>query len=204
MAGLGRYSSSTCTRRPAAAAAAATVAAASASRSSSGSGPWASLASLANALTNFFPVFVLGAAALGLARPSAYDFFSPAAITPSLAVTMLGMGLTLTFEVGPLPTKPGTSDLAWREVQAAVWQMHCAAARASACGTSAIAPWRASSRVGQAQQAPLFLPTLQDFKRVLTTPGRIFAGFALQYTIMPAAAFAVSRLAGLPLAFTIG
>lgn len=39
---------------------------------------------------------------------------------------------------------------------------------------------------------------------MLTTPGRIFAGFALQYTIMPAAAFIVSRLAGLPLAFTIG
>jgi len=39
---------------------------------------------------------------------------------------------------------------------------------------------------------------------VLTTPGRILAGFALQYTIMPLMALAVSRLAGLPLAFTIG
>ncbi|KAL4428699.1 hypothetical protein ABPG77_009805 [Micractinium sp. CCAP 211/92] len=143
---LGWHGNWSCTRRPlkvAAAAAAATAAAASngGSSSSTGGGLWASLASLANALTNFFPMFVLGAAALGLAQPVAYDFFSPAAITPSLAITMLGMGLTLTFE---------------------------------------------------------------DFKRVLTTPGRIFAGFALQYTIMPAAAYAVSRLAGLPLAFTIG
>ena len=39
---------------------------------------------------------------------------------------------------------------------------------------------------------------------MLTTPGRIFAGFALQYTVMPLMAYAVSRLAGLPLAYTIG
>ena len=44
----------------------------------------------------------------------------------------------------------------------------------------------------------------QDFKRVLATPGRILAGFALQYTIMPLMAFAVSRLMGLPLAYAIG
>ena len=46
--------------------------------------------------------------------------------------------------------------------------------------------------------------TLDDFKRVFATPGRIFAGFALQYTIMPLLAFLISRLAGLPLAYTIG
>ena len=46
--------------------------------------------------------------------------------------------------------------------------------------------------------------TFEDFKRVLATPGRIFAGFALQYTIMPLMALAVSRLAGLPLDFAIG
>ena len=46
--------------------------------------------------------------------------------------------------------------------------------------------------------------TFDDFREVLATPGRIFAGFALQYTIMPLMAFAVSRLMGLPLAFTIG
>ena len=46
--------------------------------------------------------------------------------------------------------------------------------------------------------------TFKDFQDVLATPGRIFAGFALQYTIMPLMAFAVSRLMGLPLAYTIG
>lgn len=46
--------------------------------------------------------------------------------------------------------------------------------------------------------------TFNDFREVLATPGRIFAGFALQYTIMPLMAFAVSRLMGLPLAYTIG
>jgi BASS family bile acid:Na+ symporter len=46
--------------------------------------------------------------------------------------------------------------------------------------------------------------TFDDFRRVLATPGRIFAGFALQYTIMPLCAFLVSRLANLPLAYTIG
>ncbi|PRW60740.1 putative sodium metabolite cotransporter chloroplastic [Chlorella sorokiniana] len=96
---------------------------------------------LANAMVNLFPVFVLGAALCALAQPAAFDWFDKAAITPALAVTMLGMGLTLTFN---------------------------------------------------------------DFREVLATPGRIFAGFALQYTIMPLMAFAVSRLMGLPLAFTIG
>jgi len=39
---------------------------------------------------------------------------------------------------------------------------------------------------------------------VLAAPGRILAGFALQYTVMPLLAFAVSRLMGLPLAYAIG
>lgn len=39
---------------------------------------------------------------------------------------------------------------------------------------------------------------------MLTTPGRIFIGFALQYTIMPITAFLISRLVGLPLDFAIG
>lgn len=87
-----------------------------------GGGLWASLSRLANALTNFFPIFVLGAAALGLARPSAYDFFSPAAITPSLAVTMLGMGLTLTFEVGALPKQLDERAVVLRNVQEVLTQ----------------------------------------------------------------------------------
>lgn len=176
------------------------------SSSSTGGGLWASLTSLANALTNFFPIFVLGAAALGLAQPAAYDFFSPAAITPSLAITMLGMGLTLTFEVGTLivvPQRFGASGLAHGCVAGTLrWRMcrdRCAALLSAA--TLLCCRARARQQAMHSGRPPSFP---QDFKRVLTTPGRIFAGFALQYTIMPAAAYAVSRLAGLPLAFTIG
>ncbi|PSC74970.1 putative sodium metabolite cotransporter chloroplastic [Micractinium conductrix] len=125
----------------AAAAVAAAAAPADSSGEGSGSGLWARFSALANALTNLFPVFVLGAAVTALAAPTSFDWFDRQLITPALAVTMLGMGLTLTFD---------------------------------------------------------------DFKRVLTTPGRILAGFALQYTVMPLMAFAVSRLAGLPLPFAIG
>lgn len=46
--------------------------------------------------------------------------------------------------------------------------------------------------------------TFEDFRQVLATPGRIFAGFALQYSVMPAMAYAVSRAMALPLPFTIG
>jgi len=59
-----------------------------------------SLASLITAATNLFPVFVLGAAVLGLAQPTCFDWFLPSYMTPALGVTMLGMGLTLTFDVG--------------------------------------------------------------------------------------------------------
>lgn len=83
---------------PAVAAAAAAAAPAPASGSGS-SGPWERFVALANTLTNFFPVFVLGAALWALAQPTAFDWFDKTAITPALAVTMLGMGLTLTFDV---------------------------------------------------------------------------------------------------------
>jgi BASS family bile acid:Na+ symporter len=46
--------------------------------------------------------------------------------------------------------------------------------------------------------------TFADFARVLSTPKRIFTGLTLQYTIMPAIAFAVSRLLALPLDFAVG
>lgn len=39
---------------------------------------------------------------------------------------------------------------------------------------------------------------------MLAAPGRIFAGFALQYTVMPGLAFAISRLAGLPMDYAVG
>lgn len=87
--------------RPHAAAAtnAAVAAAADASSAGDGGGPLAAFSRLATALTNAFPVFVLGAALWALARPAAFDWLPPTAITPALAVTMLGMGLTLTFDV---------------------------------------------------------------------------------------------------------
>ncbi|KAG7666725.1 hypothetical protein Ndes2437B_g08439 [Nannochloris sp. 'desiccata'] len=101
----------------------------------------ASISKLANAATTAFPIFVLGAAAIGLLQPTSFDWFLPSSVAPALGITMLGMGLTLTFA---------------------------------------------------------------DFARVLSTPKRIFTGFALQYTIMPAIAFAVSRLLALPLDFAVG
>ena len=58
-------------------------------------------------LTNLFPVWVLGAAALALARPAAFAWFSSAWVTPALAITMLGMGLTLTLEVSEPPAAAG-------------------------------------------------------------------------------------------------
>lgn len=100
-----------------------------------------SFASIANAATNFFPVFVVGAAVLGLVNPSTFDWYLPSFIAPALGITMLGMGLTLTFD---------------------------------------------------------------DFRRVLSAPRRIFAGFSLQYTVMPLMAYLVSRMANLPLDFVIG
>jgi hypothetical protein len=83
-----------------AAAAAAAAAAAPGSSPPAAEGLWARFSRLAAALTNLFPVFVLGAAVWALRQPSAFSWFDTNAITPALAVTMLGMGLTLTFEVG--------------------------------------------------------------------------------------------------------
>lgn len=117
------------------------AAAASPSAAPSSSSLGQTLTNLANAATTAFPVFVLGAAALGLIQPTSFDWFLPSYVAPALGITMLGMGLTLTFA---------------------------------------------------------------DFARVLATPRRIFAGFALQYTIMPTVAFAVSRLLSLPLDFAVG
>lgn len=66
--------------------------------------PTTALAAVANAATNLFPLFVLGAAAMGVLQPTSFDWFLPSYIAPALGLTMLGMGMTLTFEVGPLRT----------------------------------------------------------------------------------------------------
>ncbi len=46
--------------------------------------------------------------------------------------------------------------------------------------------------------------TWSNFKEVLKTPGIIFTGVILQYTIMPFTAFLISLLLGLPLEYTAG
>ena len=61
--------------------------------------PWAAFAALSTPLTNLFPVWVLGAAFWALRHPSTFPSIEARYVTPALAWTMLGMGLTLTFEV---------------------------------------------------------------------------------------------------------
>jgi BASS family bile acid:Na+ symporter len=128
-------------RRPAAAAASPAVAAAAAAAPTPAARAVAALAAAAEAATNLFPLLVLGAAALGAARPAAFAFFPPAAIAPALGLTMLGMGLSL---------------------------------------------------------------TVADLRRVAASPGRVFAGFCLQFSIMPALAWALARALALPLDLAVG
>ena len=47
-------------------------------------------------------------------------------------------------------------------------------------------------------------PVLQDFKRVLASPGRILDGLALQYAVMPPLALLTARLLNLSAPYTIG
>jgi len=46
--------------------------------------------------------------------------------------------------------------------------------------------------------------TWSNFKEVIRTPGIIFTGVMLQYTIMPFSAFLISLLLGLPIEYTAG
>ena len=54
--------------------------------------------SVVTALTNAFPLWVLLGAIVGLTAPAAVTWFKGASITVALAVTMLGMGLTLELD----------------------------------------------------------------------------------------------------------
>jgi predicted Na+-dependent transporter len=45
---------------------------------------------------------------------------------------------------------------------------------------------------------------LQDFKRVLASPGRILDGLALQYAVMPPLALLTGRLLNISAPYTIG
>ena len=69
---------------------AATSAAAADPSSDGADGPFETFSRVATTLTSLFPVFVLGAAVWALARPAAFAWFDRSAITPALAVTMLG------------------------------------------------------------------------------------------------------------------
>lgn len=55
---------------------------------------------LLDTLANAFPVWVLVACGLALVRPELFTWFRGNAIVVGLAVIMLGMGLTLSIEVG--------------------------------------------------------------------------------------------------------
>lgn len=139
-----------------------------------------------SALASCFPICVLAAAALGMHSPSAFAWFGEAAFAPALAATM----------VGACPWSPAR---VWRARATPHDRMH--ATRAGLLRSHATHP-----------MPPLPLPqlgmgltlNLGDFKQALAAPGQVLAGCALQYSVMPALAFAVSHLMGLPLAYTIG
>ena len=55
------------------------------------------LASLANAISSYFPLVVVSSALLGVFRPAALTWVPASWMSPFLGLSMLGMGLTLTF-----------------------------------------------------------------------------------------------------------
>lgn len=61
-------------------------------------GAGGSVVAAMNAMTNAFPLWVLAGAVVGLTNPAAVTWFKGGAITVALAVTMLGMGLTLELD----------------------------------------------------------------------------------------------------------
>jgi BASS family bile acid:Na+ symporter len=92
-------------------------------------------------LTNLFPLWVTLGAALALVHPPLFAWFGGTLITWTLALVMLGMGLTL---------------------------------------------------------------SVADFKSVLLMPRAVAIGFVAQYTIMPAAGWAVAKALALPPQFAAG
>ena len=100
-----------------------------------------SLQLVATAFTNAFPVWVALGACVGLAAPSAVTWFQGSSITAALAVTMLGMGLTM---------------------EAA------------------------------------------DMVEAVQSPKQVAIGVALQFSVMPLLAFAISRILPLPTPLAVG
>lgn len=74
------------------------------------------MARFLNLLANLFPLWVLAASGLALVRPDWFTWFSGPWITWGLAVIMLGMGITLTFDdfrrVGKQPLQIGVGFIA--------------------------------------------------------------------------------------------
>ena len=54
-------------------------------------------ATLASTVSNYFPIVVLSSALLGIFRPTTLTHIPAAWMSPFLGLSMLGMGLTLTF-----------------------------------------------------------------------------------------------------------
>lgn len=89
----------------------------------------------------YFPLSVLAAGAVGVARPQAFSLLTDSFVTNSLALVMVLMGCSL---------------------------------------------------------------TLQDFRDIAANKRAVLLGWFAQYTIMPSAAWAVSRLYGLPAELAAG
>ncbi|GAB4817303.1 hypothetical protein N2152v2_004349 [Parachlorella kessleri] len=70
-------------------------------------GMWDQLTFLTAFLLAFFPAWVLGAAALGCARPAAFAWFNAASATSALSISMFFIGLSLSLEVTLLPALAG-------------------------------------------------------------------------------------------------
>lgn len=67
---------------------------------------------------------------------------------------------------------------------------------------SILQKWENKCQFEQASQATF--KWLQDFTGVMKMPGKVALGTMLQYTVMPAMGFSVSRLAGLPPPLAVG
>ncbi|KAL1537972.1 putative sodium/metabolite cotransporter bass1, chloroplastic [Salvia divinorum] len=93
------------------------------------------------AVSTAFPVWVALGCLLGLLRPSSFNWVQPKWTVMGITLTMLGMGMTLTFD---------------------------------------------------------------DLRSALAMPKELFAGFFLQYSIMPLSAYIVSKLLNLPSYYAAG
>ncbi|KAG7590597.1 Bile acid:sodium symporter/arsenical resistance protein Acr3 [Arabidopsis suecica] len=93
------------------------------------------------AVSTAFPIWVSLGCLLGLMRPSTFNWVTPNWTIAGLTITMLGMGMTLTFD---------------------------------------------------------------DLRGAFSMPKELFAGFVLQYSIMPLSAFFVSKLLNLPPHYAAG